>query len=410
MDEGQDYDWRPTNLREGADRRYAWAEKRIRTASIVGGAWGTLLLAIGAYQFMGGLGIAPFEWNVVGGIAALLFALGAASRNLPACGALALLCVGELPALATSLGEVLAEGGVLDQALAGMRCAALPAVLYNGTQGYAGAFEYQKLRRPHSEPTLRALNPALLQGAILSSLALLMMGFMFGWGTRIMEGFSQPGAPVLNADGSLDAGSRLSKHLQDNAVNVETFQQRSGEEERAEAEERRKAREEAANEKAERDAARREAQWKVEEKENRYQEEGASSDPGGAGSHKPPRQKLELKGPAYATAQEGIEFAGKTDEAGCLTESLRRHEACKDEECRDLAGVFITSCLPDSKPAKGFCTGVPSIHSVVETTAWRSRLCASSGAPAGACHAFYANLQTYCHPDDAAKAAAGKNP
>ncbi|HYC55119.1 MAG TPA: hypothetical protein VEL28_09295 [Candidatus Binatia bacterium] len=396
--------WRPTNVMEGVNRQFAWADNRVRTASIVGGAWGTLMVGIGLYQLTGALGVARIEWNLGGGIAALLFSLGAASRNLLATAFLAMLCVGELPALTTSLGEVFVEGGFVDQTLAALRCAALPAVLYNGIQGYAGAYEYQKLRRPHSARSWRAINPAMLKGAIFSAFGVLVIGFIFGWSNAIMEGFTNPGAAVLNADGSLDVSSRLSKHMQDNATNVQGFRQRGADEERAEEEERRKAREEAEKEKAARLAGEHEEQWKVEELENRYPKDSPANAGPVDGKTGTPRHQPQLKGPAYAAAQEAIAFAGNSDSVGCLTESLRRHDACKDEDCRHLAGVFVTACLPESKPTEGFCAGVPSVLSVVETTAWRTRLCAS-GEGAKACHAFYANLQMFCHPGDAEKIA-----
>lgn len=111
------------------------------------------------------------------------------------------------------------------------------------------------------------------------------------------------------------------------------------------------------------------------------------------------RSLATLPDPMLEAVEQGAAFAGRVDNAGCLAEARRRHDACTEDECRLLAKIFMTACLPASRPSENFCKSVPSPVSIVETTAWRTRFCDPRGRAPAHCYVFLLSMQNFCHPE-----------
>ncbi|HEX6126704.1 MAG TPA: hypothetical protein VFZ23_15135 [Pyrinomonadaceae bacterium] len=78
---------------------------------------------------------------------------------------------------------------------------------------------------------------------------------------------------------------------------------------------------------------------------------------------------------------EGHEFGKSTDQAGCMTEAVRRSQSFGPVELGGAMGVsaFVGSCFETSRPTADFCAGVPSFWSP-EASEWSSAECRKAGA------------------------------
>ncbi|MCX5797162.1 MAG: RDD family protein [Elusimicrobia bacterium] len=97
-----------------------------------------------------------------------------------------------------------------------------------------------------------------------------------------------------------------------------------------------------------------------------------------------------------AIATEAAAFAGKTDQEGCVKESLSRLAGAGFmDQVRD--GVFLENCLGAARPSETFCDAVPPENSIMATVAWRSQVCEKYGHPNDpACGRLLAAIQRHC--------------
>lgn|GEM_PF-1999192 len=358
---------------DGPQRLLEDALRRMRMGGAVGGLWGALLLGSGLFQLTGAAGFCPSSWNIGAGITALLFSLGATARSRAAMAILASLGLGELATQAVALPEVLGHDDSVAQILAAVRFSGLPFVLYVLAQAYSGSVDYHRVRRGQAPTNWRVITPTMLKACIVGAYGVALLVGLVHWKSAVLYGFAQPGGRVLRkAATPAPFAAREAGPIQ--AVEETRDADTAGSEKRDES-----------------GAAGSTPPTTVapDEKSKPVDEQRAAPAVKPAMLPKPVREAVEL----------GTRFAAKTDNAGCLVEAMRRQDACKDAECRKLASVFIVACLPASRPTKDFCAGVPSPASIVETTAWRVRVCDQSGRAPEPCYAFFTNLQVFCHPE-----------
>lgn len=95
-------------------------------------------------------------------------------------------------------------------------------------------------------------------------------------------------------------------------------------------------------------------------------------------------------------ASRGAEFGATTDSAGCLQESLARHDACDGFFCHVANNLFLRACLEKGAATEGFCDGVPATDSIVESARWRAAQCAAHGRSGSYCPELFAQVQAHC--------------
>ncbi len=83
---------------------------------------------------------------------------------------------------------------------------------------------------------------------------------------------------------------------------------------------------------------------------------------------------------------EGANFGKTTDQAGCFSEGMKRSEKITlVSPMKDQAELesFVESCLPESRPTKDFCEGVPADYALPLIEHWKSRKCLEAGLGEG---------------------------
>jgi len=101
------------------------------------------------------------------------------------------------------------------------------------------------------------------------------------------------------------------------------------------------------------------------------------------------------------TTQQGVEEGGTfgrgTDNDGCLTESLTRHESAKGIGEMIKASIFLRSCLEASRPTPGFCDGTPGRLEFVKSAQWQADQCKGRGyAESVPCKQVFKQVQEFC--------------
>jgi len=95
---------------------------------------------------------------------------------------------------------------------------------------------------------------------------------------------------------------------------------------------------------------------------------------------------------------EGEAFGAESDGTGCVTEALRRGDACDGIMCEAGASIFLRSCLDAATVAPEFCEGVPSTDSIIGSVRFRLAKCEEVGASnVDRCGRIVDSIQEYCH-------------
>src|SRR5262245_31380842 len=99
--------------------------------------------------------------------------------------------------------------------------------------------------------------------------------------------------------------------------------------------------------------------------------------------------------------KEAKEFGAKTNNEGCLKETLSRHKSDKSITGRISTGIFLSGCLQKSEPSPGFCDGVPARGEIMKSTNWTLKKCAEAGLQNDqGCQQIFGAVQAYCHGSD----------
>jgi hypothetical protein len=113
-------------------------------------------------------------------------------------------------------------------------------------------------------------------------------------------------------------------------------------------------------------------------------------------------QGPELLAEGQAETAAGTEFGDSTDDQGCLAEVLERFDRCGGGfSCNIRTNLFFGACLEASSRSDGFCDGVPSKDSFMESVGWGTALCEQYGRSGSYCGSFFQRFQEHCHPQEA---------
>src|SRR2546421_11849519 len=95
-------------------------------------------------------------------------------------------------------------------------------------------------------------------------------------------------------------------------------------------------------------------------------------------------------------AGEAKAFAQQSDQAGCLKEAMSRQK--QNDSAFNLAsnGAFLAVCLDNSKPAGGFCEGMPPSSDHQQTSQWLNAQCNQSGLNLATCSGLMTIAQKHC--------------
>jgi len=96
-------------------------------------------------------------------------------------------------------------------------------------------------------------------------------------------------------------------------------------------------------------------------------------------------------------AEEGGTFGQGTDNEGCVSESLTRHQSAQGIGEMIKANIFLRSCLETSRATPRFCEGVPGRLEFVKSAQWQADQCKSRGHQDGAaCKQVFKHVQEFC--------------
>jgi hypothetical protein len=93
---------------------------------------------------------------------------------------------------------------------------------------------------------------------------------------------------------------------------------------------------------------------------------------------------------------DGEEFGKRADNQACVTEAFAQIEKCDGVSCEVSVNVFLSSCLPESRPSPGFCDDVPSMTDFVATAKWRMASCLEEFRAMESCQQIHGTIQEYC--------------
>ena len=97
------------------------------------------------------------------------------------------------------------------------------------------------------------------------------------------------------------------------------------------------------------------------------------------------------------TYNEGAEYGRRTDNEGCLNETVARQAHA--EGFTDLLknNLFMRACLEASRPTPGFCDDVPRRTEFMKSAGWQQQQCRRYGlAPEKQCGQLFQQLQQFC--------------
>lgn len=95
-------------------------------------------------------------------------------------------------------------------------------------------------------------------------------------------------------------------------------------------------------------------------------------------------QMNELAAQGEIVMAEGESFGAGTDQAGCMSASMDRAEACtggvmEKGTCQGMAQVYLQGCLNNAAATAGFCDGAPAKEEIMDTVNWGIAKCEEAG-------------------------------
>ena len=95
--------------------------------------------------------------------------------------------------------------------------------------------------------------------------------------------------------------------------------------------------------------------------------------------------------------KEGEEAGKKTDNQGCVDQSLVRYKKSPGIGGALSTSIFLQGCLEESSPTPGFCDDVPRPNEIMKSASWQMQKCKDAGMPADPyCRQIFAAVQQYC--------------
>src|SRR5581483_837827 len=87
------------------------------------------------------------------------------------------------------------------------------------------------------------------------------------------------------------------------------------------------------------------------------------------------RNKDALMARAKEVVTEAKDFGSKTDNQGCVDESISRYKKEPGFSSAISNAIFMRTCLDASKPTPGFCNDVPKKTEFMKSAEWRRDQC-----------------------------------
>ena len=94
---------------------------------------------------------------------------------------------------------------------------------------------------------------------------------------------------------------------------------------------------------------------------------------------------------------EGRDFGRKTDNQGCVDESISRYKKEPGLTATISNGLFMRGCLESSRPTRGFCDDVPRQTEFIKSAQWRLSQCTRVDLEKGNnCQHLFTPVQQFC--------------
>jgi hypothetical protein len=96
-------------------------------------------------------------------------------------------------------------------------------------------------------------------------------------------------------------------------------------------------------------------------------------------------------------ATEAKEYGEKTDNQGCVDESISRYKADRGFTRAISTSIFMRVCLDASRPTPGFCDEVPKQMEFMKTAQWRKEQCRRFDLSRDSnCTSLFSPIQQFC--------------
>ncbi len=94
---------------------------------------------------------------------------------------------------------------------------------------------------------------------------------------------------------------------------------------------------------------------------------------------------------------EGNDYGRQTDNQGCLTESVARHQKAEGFGELIKTNLFLRACLEASRPTPAFCDDAPKPLEFMKTVEWQTAQCRRYGlTPQKQCGQLFQQVQQFC--------------
>jgi hypothetical protein len=109
------------------------------------------------------------------------------------------------------------------------------------------------------------------------------------------------------------------------------------------------------------------------------------------------RNKDALKAKLDTITTEARDFGKKTDNQGCVNETVSRYKAEPGITSAMSNAIFVRICLDNSRETPGFCESVPKQREFMKTSQWRKEQCQSAGLAGDSyCESLFTPVQQFC--------------
>ena len=109
------------------------------------------------------------------------------------------------------------------------------------------------------------------------------------------------------------------------------------------------------------------------------------------------RNKDSLIARGKQVVTEGKDFGHKSDNQGCVDESISRYKKEPGFASTISNAIFMRACLESSRPTRGFCEDVPRQIEFLKSAQWRVSQCARVDLEKDSnCQNLFTPVQQFC--------------
>lgn len=109
------------------------------------------------------------------------------------------------------------------------------------------------------------------------------------------------------------------------------------------------------------------------------------------------RNKGTLIARGKAVVTEGKDAGRKSDNQGCVDQSISRYKKEPGFASSIEASIFMQTCLHNSRPTPGFCDEVPKETEFIKTAEWRATQCGRVDLSSDSyCQQLFKPVQQFC--------------